>query len=370
MSGYLAGALSAVFNGSFAAPFKFENVAAVDLHPIYFQLYVAVGVFITCFLFQVLLPLNDTITANPNAEKEFIFVTLGFPCGVLFLMSVLFSFLAIPRIGLALGQGVWGGCAIVTSFFLGCYKNNSLGNIPLALLALVLLLVGVMGITFCEAIGERLSPQDEDSSGSSYLEVEDDAPASHVRPTSKDSGRSSSFVGRSSSFVAEGLAKINPEKESDANKSDTITGLWCALMVGLAGGSTLFPAQYAPIDQQGITLLPAFGFGGLVTALTTLAGFGAYVGFDNMPPMHLKETLVTGLLSGALWNMSNVLAIYAIPRIGIGVAYPVLQCALFVAGLWGIFVFKEIRGAAAIKTFFVSGTILIGGAATLALSQQ
>ena len=40
MAGFIAAGVSAVFNGSFAAPFKFENVAAVNLHPVWFQLYV------------------------------------------------------------------------------------------------------------------------------------------------------------------------------------------------------------------------------------------------------------------------------------------------------------------------------------------
>jgi glucose uptake protein GlcU len=359
-----AAGLSAVFNGSFAAPFKFENVAAVDLHPIFFQLYVAVGVFLTSILFQALLPFNKTITANEDADTNFMFVPLGFPCGILFLLSVLFSFLAIPRIGLALGQGVWGGCAIITSFLLGCFKANTFGNVGLAIIAMVLLLVGVMGITFCELIGERMSPTEEGAMDPGvYLEVEDDAPGSQIRPNSKDSGRSSSFVG-------EGLAKINPDGESAPDANRTFVGMLCALMVGLTGGSTLFPAQYAPPSQQGITLLPAFGLGGLVTAVVTTCAFGLYVGVENMPPMHLKETFVTGLISGTLWNISNLLALYAIPRIGIGVAYPMLQCALFVAGLWGIFVFKEIRATAAIYTFFASGSVLIAGAAILALSQQ
>jgi hypothetical protein len=47
-----------------------------------------------------------------------------------------------------------------------------------------------------------------------------------------------------------------------------------------------------------------------------------------------------------------------------------LQCALFVAGLWGIFVFGEIKERSAIIVFFTSGAVLIGGAGCLAVSQQ
>jgi hypothetical protein len=319
-------------------------VAEVDLHPIYFQLYVSIGVFITCFLFAAFLPLNDKITNSPEAGTNFTFVPLAFPCGVLFVLSILFSFLAIPRIGLALGQGVWGGCAIITSFLLGSYKNGSLGNAGLAGVAIALLLVGVAGITFCEAIGSKLS------GGKSKSDVDENSRLSNLS------------VG-----LETGL--IQNDEDAKASFSSTLAGLGYALLVGLAGGSTLFPMEYADADQQGLVLLPAFGVGALTMSLAVFGGFVCYQGVGDMPPMHVEATLRTGLFSGLLWNVSNVLAIYSIPRIGLSVAYPMLQCALFVAGLWGIFVFKEIRSAAAIGVFFLSGAILIGGAGCLAVSQ-
>ena len=48
-----------------------------------------------------------------------------------------------------------------------------------------------------------------------------------------------------------------------------------------------------------------------------------------------------------------------------GVAYPIMQCALFVSGIWGVFLFKEIQGTRAIVAFFAFGGILLGGAAML-----
>jgi glucose uptake protein GlcU len=88
---------------------------------------------------------------------------------------------------------------------------------------------------------------------------------------------------------------------------------------------------------------------------------------EPCPPLHLRSTLPIGILSGLLWNISNILAIVAIPSLGYGVAYPILQCALFVAGIWGITVFKEIQGRA-IGVFFISGGILISGAVCVAVA--
>lgn len=39
--------------------------------------------------------------------------------GMLFVLAGLFSFLAIPELGLAIAQGVWGGSAVLVSFLWG-----------------------------------------------------------------------------------------------------------------------------------------------------------------------------------------------------------------------------------------------------------
>jgi len=46
-----------------------------------------------------------------------------------------------------------------------------------------------------------------------------------------------------------------------------------------------------------------------------------------------------------------------------------LQCGLFVAGLWGICLFREIRGARPLMLYWLSGATLVGGAALLAAAK-
>lgn len=43
----------------------------------------------------------------------------GMVAGMLFVLAGLFSFLAIPELGLAIAQGVWGGSAVLVSFLWG-----------------------------------------------------------------------------------------------------------------------------------------------------------------------------------------------------------------------------------------------------------
>ena len=63
--GYFAAVLSAAFNGSFAAVFKTKRVAAANLDPLLFQLYVSVGVFCSSWLVLPFLSYNTAI--DPEA---------------------------------------------------------------------------------------------------------------------------------------------------------------------------------------------------------------------------------------------------------------------------------------------------------------
>jgi glucose uptake protein GlcU len=72
------------------------------------------------------------------------------------------------------------------------------------------------------------------------------------------------------------------------------------------------------------------------------------------------------LLVGFLWNICNVFALMAIPIVGYAIAYPIVQCAILVAGVWGVVVFKEISGNA-VKVFFMSSILVLLGAVFLSL---
>ena len=58
-------------------------------------------------------------TLDSDAGTTFEFEPLGLVAGTLFVMSIAFSFAAIQKIGVALGQGLWGGAAILVSFLWG-----------------------------------------------------------------------------------------------------------------------------------------------------------------------------------------------------------------------------------------------------------
>ena len=55
--GIILAILSAVFNGSFVAFAKLRSVAACELHPVLFNFYVTLGVFLSCFVAAPFFPL-------------------------------------------------------------------------------------------------------------------------------------------------------------------------------------------------------------------------------------------------------------------------------------------------------------------------
>jgi glucose uptake protein len=84
-------------------------------------------------------------------------------------------------------------------------------------------------------------------------------------------------------------------------------------------------------------------------------------------------THMVGLLGGAIWGIGMSLNIIASGRAGFAISYGLGQGATMIAALWGVFVWKEFRGArrgvpgllAAMFLCFIAGLALIVLARTL-----
>ena len=267
--GYLLGALSAVFNGSFASIFKTEKVAAVNLDPMLFQLYVSAGVFLSSFVVIPFLGYNPDLSGKPAAGTDLVFEPLGLVAGALFVLAISFSFLAVCNVGVALGQGVWGGIAIIVSYIWGVVAfSNPIGSPLLAAIAMLLLCSGVFGIAFCEAIGNQLCSQDGDASNS--IEAGGATQSFEVTTTESDS--------------TEG-----------GHAGNRVLGMIYASCVGFCGGSILAPMHYVPVAHSGLAFVVSFGIGAMV-ASPLVAAF-AFMLKREIPPLHLAATLPAGILS-------------------------------------------------------------------------
>jgi len=260
--------------------------------------------------------------------------------------------------------------------------GNSIKSWVEAIVALVLLFIGVGGIAFCDQIAQRLSGEETTETSDLEQTLADGADGIKVSAepyklmadvSTEDraewAGQSPSGEGRarSSSLFEGGDVPFN-----DVESSQFVKGMLAALMVGLCGGSILVPMHYVDAAAQGLVFIPSFGIGVLVCGPLVTVVYFLIQSSQGNPGLteqewHVREVLPYGLLSGTIWNIGNILSIPSINAIGYSVAYPIMQCALFVAGLWGVFAFHEIQGVARV-VFFVSGTVLLGGAALLSVA--
>jgi len=338
--GYACAIGSALCNGSFAAVSKFAAVQKHPVHPIIFNLYVCVGVCLSSFLAFPFLQWNESFDKEGDGTV-FVYEPLGVLAGLLLVLAFTFSFLAIPLVGLSIGQGVWGGTAIIVSVLWGIIAfSNTVDSVIGTVGAMVLLLLGVAGIAFCGEIAKCFTAQN-DEVAKDLLDYE--------------SG---------SGEVYEAM-----DGEKGATQSSVfVRGMLFAATVGCAGGSILVPMHYVDAEGQGLVFVPSFGIGvGICSPVVTVLYFLIMREPLLSQELHLMQVLPYGILAGSIWNVGNVLSIPAISRIGYSVAYPLMQCALLVSGLWGIFAFKEIKGAA-VWIFFVASAVLLGGAAILSQS--
>mmetsp|Transcript_23515 Transcript_23515/g.32984 ORF Transcript_23515/g.32984 Transcript_23515/m.32984 type:complete len:350 (-) Transcript_23515:144-1193(-) len=334
---------SAVFNGSFAALFKTKKMTALNIHPMVFQLYVCFGMFLSSLLVIPLLYKNPALFQDDTVGDQLCFSGYGVLAGCLFVLAITGSFNAISDIGIALAQGIWSGGAMLVSYLWGVFIfGQTPKKLPLSLFSLFVLVVGVLVIALSSKIA-RMSFIQRNKRG--YESIEDSNDTSDPETTT---------------------VKIDiPDHSSD--KYQYVRGILWAVFVGIFGGSILVPLNYVPSEAQGLVFLPSFGLGTMI--LSPLVYYANKFQTGSLPPLHLKQALITGVTSGFISNVAMMLNILAIPSIGYGVAYPIMQCAILVSGMWGIYAFHEITDLTTIVIFWLGGGTLVIGGFLLALSQ-
>jgi glucose uptake protein GlcU len=350
---FLFSILAAFLNGSFLALFKISSVAKYHVKPLVFLQYNCFGMFLSDWLSNLFLPLNSSYVSG--AGNSFQFVWLAFVSGIIFCGSISCSFLAVDNIGLALSQGIFGGTAIVTSYLWATVVFEEYpSNIALSVIGIIVLIIGVFGIALSESIANYIWNQTSNNT--------DDM------STSKDIVNPSDAGMKSMDFSAENEETMRTSTNENLlnqnkTKGNFFLGVIFAFFCGAFGGTALVPLHYVPASQRGLVFLPAMGTGSLMSApfVLLLNYYLSKPELRHWPEFYLKEVGIYGVVSGMIWNTNNIFAIGAIPVLGYGVVFPITQCAIFVAGMWGIFLFKELTGNA-VRVFFASSIVLIIGA--------
>lgn len=107
----------------------------------------------------------------------------------------------------------------------------------------------------------------------------------------------------------------------------------------------------------------------IVTLFLWLLRYTYYLGrsksctkaYQALPSFYLPVLWLPGALSGGMWSVGNFFSILSVEHLGEGVGYSVVQAAMLVSGLWGIFWFREIVDPMTITKWFVSAGLTISG---------
>lgn len=144
---------------------------------------------------------------------------------------------------------------------------------------------------------------------------------------------------------------------SNLTSKNAKRGFALAVLTGMIFGSQYVPLKWANLAPQ-VFFFP-MSFGILMTGFSI--AILKRVRFES-------QGVGAALLSGAVWNLGNLLGIVAISLIGLAKGFPVTQVSVLVAVLWGLVYFKEISQKKKMLQVLAGAMILLIGVIVLGLA--
>ncbi|MBV8673843.1 MAG: EamA family transporter [Acidobacteriaceae bacterium] len=142
-------------------------------------------------------------------------------------------------------------------------------------------------------------------------------------------------------------------------------GVLCGIAAGAWLGAAEAPTKLvtAGLSPYTISLCMVAGVFVARWTLPTLLRGTSYVIEDLLCRPHL---IVWAILAGALWAVANTLTVFAIRDVGLAIAFPLWNANSLIGILWGILLFRELRGAPAQNwTKVILGSMAIVAGATM-----
>ena len=362
--GWFAAFVGALGFGSFAVPIKGDAATKVDIDPLVMQSYKSLMCFLTSWLVVLL-------------GQQVTFTWWGVVSGLFWVPGGAFNIFAIRNAGLAISQGIVASSIVMVSFIWGniIFKEPAKSQM-MAYLAVWLIMGGLYGMSLYSTSDWVDSEEVPRGSDHEYNFEEEDEQDAFLNDDSSEN---------QPSHPLENSLEISPaspgrEKQTTSGGGVIVVcgktfqrrnlGLLSALLCGTWGGSCLVPMHYSKGDTGGLGYVISFGTGALlVTILIWIFRFSFMVvklqsikeGYAVLPSFHFRVMWLPGATAGTLWSLGNVGSIVAVQQLGQGVGYPASQAALLVAGLWGIFYYREVTKPKTIIKWFVSATVTIVG---------
>ena len=301
-----------------------------------------------------------------------------------------FNIFAIRNAGLAISQGIVASSIVMVSFIWGnLIFKEPVKSEMMAYLAVWLIMAGLYGMSYYSTSDWA---DDNEMTNSNHLhrnDSGDEGDDDNEQEILLDGVNSSEFENEALHPLANSLEidessyrdLASPGREKQTRPKGPIVifgktfqrrnlGLLSALMCGTWGGSCLVPMHYSKGDTGGLGYVISFGTGALIVTIMIWILRFSYMavtlnsireGYAILPSFHIKVMWLPGATAGTLWSLGNVGSIVAVQQLGQGVGYPASQAALLVAGLWGIFYYREVTKPKTIIKWFMSAFVTIFG---------
>jgi len=356
--GWFAAFIGAVGFGSFAVPIKGERANSVDVDPLVMQSYKSLMCFLTSWLVVLL-------------GVEVTFTPWGIVSGLFWVPGGAFNIFAIRNAGLAISQGIVASSIVMVSFIWGniIFKEPVHSEV-IAYSAVWLIMLGLYGMSYYST-AESLASTEDGVTANGEDEGEEQQDLIHRKNSDPDVALSSHSTGEPLEITQPSLSKASSIVICGKPYSRRNLGLLSALMCGTWGGSCLVPMHYSPKDASGLGYVISFSIGALLVTIVLwilrfthqMYQFGGSPkkAYDVLPSFHFRVMWLPGFIAGSLWSLGNVGSIVAVEKLGQGVGYSASQAALLIAGMWGIFYYKEVKACVTIGKWFVSAIITISG---------
>lgn len=290
-----------------------------DIHPLAFQVYFLHGVFLTSCLGLLM-------------QEGYGFCPWACLSGCLLVAYETKCLGAVYYIGLSVSLAIVSVTAILSSFFLGhILFDNLLWSDSMTSVALTLIVLGVIGVCWCNELASYWRFAEERSPILHSLELES------------------------------GWER--------ANIPSRIAGCSLAIGAGITGSAILVPWTF--LDTKIGIFLPCFGASALLSGIIVLCFGTLIVGKKHVPwfctdSLQGKSALSCAILSGIVWNAGNLFLMYSIKEIGYSLAYPIFHCQAFVMVFWNLYLFQEAREKA-MNVYVGAGFCLFIGVSLLSL---
>ena len=306
--------------------------------------------------------------------------------GVVWCMGNVWVVPIVKTIGLSLGLLIWGMANMLIGWASGRFglfglTANAVANPGFNDAGVVLACLALSVYLFIKP--EAMGAANKGGAGGvggaeqGLLDVDEEHDAAYVKGIITDAAGAVNADG-----AAEGGAKAAAAEDGDetswtdrlSEPQNRVFGVTMSVVSGLLYGSNFNPPQYV-VDHPDVFVGASKDLADYVfphfcgIMLTSVLFVQLYAGASRNAPRVYPEIVLPGFISGLMWATAQICWFSANAKLGFAVAFPLISIGPGLVGaLWGVFAFGEIKGLRNFGLLAVAGSLTMGAAVCIALS--